>query len=216
MRIINYDGSQIAVLDDEDTRLEHGIEDLFSKEDFKQFFGIDYDGYLTVVYEPYRNMYVVEKIGGEVEAYDDPTKEPILNKIKMKEDDIMDYLVLRHLKKEIPSKFHRIENYKYVLPKEFEEAYQKQLEEKEAHRFLMESLPYAIRELEEALHPAAAKTTASLAEDPIMVMRQEAYSKISREFWEKKSGLTRALAGCKKPVEDMSPEELKKSIKGEQ
>jgi len=221
MRVINFDGANISVIDDEDTRLPHGVEDLFTPDEFKKYFGIDYSGCLTAVYEPYRDMYIVERKGQGVDSFEKPEDDPILAQVKKKEDEIIDYLVLRHLKRELPSKYHRIENYKYVLPKEFEEAYQKSLDEKEAYNFLMDTLFYAVRELEETLNPNTKKTSDSLVNNPVMQKRQEAYNNISKEFWEKKNRLRyseisdiRAKKGIDpKKAMECSPEELKKLMK---
>jgi predicted ATP-grasp superfamily ATP-dependent carboligase len=221
MRVINFDGANVTVIDTEDTRLPHGVEDLFTPKDFKKYFDIDYSDCVTAVYEPYRKMYVVERKGQIVDSFDNPEDDPLLAKIKLKEEEIIDFLILRHLKMELPSKYHYIKDYKYVLPEKFEKEYQKLREEKEAYRYLMDTVLYAIREIEETLNPNTKKTVENLSGDDVMQKRQEAYEKISTEFWEKKNGLRCSEASADrirrgvdpKKAMECSPKELKELMK---
>lgn len=207
MRIINFDSVNINILDTEDDRLPHGVEEVFSPQDFKDYFGLDYGDYVQIVYEPYRDLYIAEKknsMGGNL--YEDPNEEPLLKKIKEKEQEIMDYIVLRHLKKELPSKFHRIENYKVVLPKAHEETYAAEVAEKESWNILQDTQWYALREMETGIPQP----------EEVRAIRMESYDKLTEGFVMHKLGLKTSsgvavLAGAKKnkTLKDKSPAQLK-------
>jgi len=186
MRIINFDGHNVTVIETEDKRIPRGIEEAFTLKEFNRFFGIDYTGYTSVIYEPQRGLYIVET-PKETESFENPDDSEILSLIKSREDEIIDYLVIQELKKNIPSRFHRIENFKYVLPEEYKEAYRKYSKEQESYGFLMSTMFYALREIEETLDPKSKKTTEALFEDPIMKRRLESYKNISKDFWESKT-----------------------------
>jgi hypothetical protein len=224
MTIINYDGNNVMVIDREDKRLEHGVEDLFSADEFKEFFGIDYSKYVNVIYEPQRNFYAVHKYGEDFsESFDSPQEEPTLKKIDDQKQDILDYLVLRHMKQERPSPYHRLENFKYVLPEKHKKEYQAYIDEKEAWKFLQSTFWIAIRELEignlgqAGPENKSIKAKRSTVIDNIMNQRRDAQNKVSEEFMLKALGLTpsgdskiKEAAGIdsKKPKQ-CSPEELK-------
>jgi hypothetical protein len=232
MRVINFDSMSINIVDTTDDRLPHGVQDLFTPEDFFKFFGIDYTGYVNVVYEPYRKLYIVEKEGGEMpQSFESPEDEKILKTIHEKSQEIMDFLVLRHLKKELPSPYHKIENFKYILPKEHEEAYQKYLDEKKAWKYLQRTFWIALRDLETGGHAMKAINgedvqKASLPKPEIMdVMRKrnEAYNEISDIFILRALGLKESplsvmrekiSPNSNKKIDDCTPEELKKINEG--
>lgn len=207
MRVINFDGINISIIDTTDVRLPHGVEELFAPQDFKDYFGLDYSNYVNVAYEPQRSLYIVEKVnavGGEI--FEDPKDEPLLKKIQEKESEIMDYVVLRHLKKELPSKFHRIENFQVTLPKAHEEAYAKEVQEKESWNILQDTQWYALREME----------TGVPQPQEISQLRRESYDNLTEGFIQHKLGIktssgTTVVAGAKKnkTLKDKSPAQLK-------
>lgn len=178
MRVINFDGVNISVIDTSDERLAQGVEDVFKPQDFKDFFGLDYTGYISVIYEPERELYTVEKKGEGAFGYESPEDEPLLKKLALKEKDIMDYVVLRHLKQELPSKFHRIENYKISLPQANEESYNNMVLEKESWEYLNETQWYALREMETGLPQP----------EEVREVRALAYANLSNSFIAKKLG----------------------------
>jgi len=224
MTIINYDGNNVMVIDREDKRLEHGVEDLFSADEFKEYFGIDYSKYINVIYEAERNFYAVHKIGEDFsDCFDSPQEEPTLKKIDDQRQDILDYLVLRHLKQERPSPYHRLENFKYVLPKKNADDYQKYIDEKEAWKYLQSTFWIAIRELEvgdlggTTKNAKSVKVAKSPIIDEIMAKRQEAQGKVSEQFMLKALGLTpsgeskakEAMGIDSKKAKECSPAQLK-------
>ena len=224
MRVINFNTNMVMILDTEDDRLPHGTEDTFTPQEFKDYFGIDFSNYTAVTYEKHRGMFIVEKLGEQwPEGFENPEDEPVLAQIAEKESEIIDYVVLRHLRRELPSPYHKIVNYKYVLPDEYKAEYEKLVEEKAAYTFLMETMAHALREIEETLNPrVSSKSVETLAEDPVMIQRTEMYSKISDDFWLRKNGLKRSIASDKMAslkktgdkleniVSECSPEEIKK------
>jgi len=178
MRVINYDGINITVLDTEDKRLPHGAEDLFTPEEFKDYFDIDFSRYTHVIYEPQRNFFLVEK-GGKSSTFNKPSEETVLNQIDKQADEILDYLVLRHLRKELPSKYHRIEDYKIVLPKKNQAEYAKHQAEKEAWNYLNDTAWYLQREQEAGIP----------VPEEIKQRRLESYKLVSDTYAAKRTGV---------------------------
>jgi hypothetical protein len=218
----------INIVDTTDDRLPHGVQDVFTTEEFKKFFGIDYTGYTSVVYEPYRKLYIVEKEGEEMPlSFKSPHEEKILKIIHEKSQEIIDFLVLRHLKKELPSPYHKIENFKYILPKEHEKAYKKHLEEKKAWKYLQKTFWIALRDIETGGHAVKAingeDIEKSLLPNPeimdVMKKRNDAYKEISDIFALRSLGLKESMDSDnrkkkgldpKRKMDSCTPEELKK------
>ncbi len=183
MKIINYSSGMIAVTDTEELRVKHGdqggIEELYTKEEFKELTGLVFDGYITIIYEPDRLLFYIHKIGEkEGVMYDSPDEHPILKEIDQLQQGLFDGIVLKFLNKEKPSPFHVIKDFRYILPRAHTKDYKSYSAQKEGWNYIQQTQVVADLFLEFGEESKATKE--------IMKKRKEAYAVMEDDFILKK------------------------------
>jgi len=179
MKVINYASGMITISDTNENRVKHGdqggIEELFTKEEFKEMTGIVFDGYITVIYEPDRQLFYAHKEGErDGVMYDKPDEHPIIKKIDGLKTKIFDGITLKFMEKEKPSPFHVIKNFRYILPRAYTQDYKKYKDQKEGWKYIQKTQRIADLFLEFGEESKETKV--------IMKKRKEAYAIMDDDF----------------------------------
>jgi hypothetical protein len=102
------------------------LEELISRAEFAQTFGISLAGIETLAYEPDRNIYHIERKSG-VEAFSSPEENELMLAIHNKFSEIKDFFEVMGLQKTKPSTYHELVAKAWVITPENQEKLDREL-----------------------------------------------------------------------------------------